>query len=251
MRFKKCAAIFILFIIATMQACNQAPAKKPVFVIVHGAWGGGWAFKKVDSLLTEKGCIIYRPTLTGQGERVHLYNEEVGLQTHIDDIVNTILFENLHDVILVGHSYGGMVVTGVADSIPDRIKEIIYVDAFLPDSGDNVSSQWNNHTVSLDSISRDGILFPPWLKPGSPLPHDVPQPLKTFTDKIVLKHPSPAVPAIYILTVAAGTQPGDDDFAPQAAKARKKGIKVLQLQAEHNPQWSAPEAFAEMLYQNR
>ena len=113
----------------------NAQTPKPVYVIVHGAWGGGWAFKKVDSLMREKGCIVYRPTLTGQGEKVHLATTAVGLSTHINDVVNTILFEDLHDIILIGHSYGGMVVTGVADSLPGRIKKLIYLDAMVPENG--------------------------------------------------------------------------------------------------------------------
>src|SRR5258705_4188923 len=102
----------LLFLLVFMSATEYHPAysqttSKPIYVIVHGAWGGGWAFKKVDSLLREKGCIVYRPTLTGQGEKVHLATPEVGLATHIKDVVNLILFEDLHDIILVGHSYGG------------------------------------------------------------------------------------------------------------------------------------------------
>ena len=93
----------------------------PTFVIVHGAWGGSWAFKEVDQLLSVTGNTVYRPSLTGQGERVHLADESVGLETHIMDVVNTLIFEELDNIILVGQ-YGGMVVTGVADRLPDRIK---------------------------------------------------------------------------------------------------------------------------------
>ena len=107
-------------------------AEVHTFVIVHGAWGGGWAFREVDDMLTAQGHKVYRPTLTGQGERVHLASKDVGLETHIDDVVNTILYEELNDIILVGHSYGGMVVTGVADRIPERISHLIYLDATTP-----------------------------------------------------------------------------------------------------------------------
>src|SRR5690242_3357406 len=134
----------LLFLLSGLVADAQNP--KPVFVIVHGAWGGSWAFKKVDSLLTEKGCIVYRPSLTGQGERVHLANTEVGLQTHINDVVNMILYEDLHNIVLVGHSYGGMVITGVADSVADRIKTIIYLDAFVPESGESAATMGNSNS---------------------------------------------------------------------------------------------------------
>ena len=105
------------------------------FVIVHGAWGGGWAFREVDRLLRAEGHTVYRPTLTGQGERNHLANEAIDLDLHIQDVVNVILWEDLKDVVLVGHSYGGMVVTGVADRIPERIGCLVYLDALLPENG--------------------------------------------------------------------------------------------------------------------
>ena len=92
-----------------------------MFLFVQGAWGGGWEYKKIDSLLRAKGDIPYHLTLTGLGERVHLANTEINLTTHINDIVNVFKFEDLHDVILVGHSYGGMVISGVAEQIPKRI----------------------------------------------------------------------------------------------------------------------------------
>lgn len=202
-------------------------------------------------MMTAKGCIVYRPSLTGLGERVHLANAQIGLQTHINDVVNLILFEDLYDVILVGHSYGGMVITGVADSLPGRIKKLIYLDAFLPDSGESVMSIYPGLENYFDSLAANGFMIPPWLKPGTPLPHDVPQPLKTFTDTLSLKHRNRQPPAIYILTVEKGTDPSKDNFAAQADRARKRGMKVLQLTADHNPQWSAPEDLSEMLYQNK
>ncbi len=118
---------------------SAPPAKHYTYVIVHGAWGGGWDWRAVDSLLTRNGHHVQRVTLTGLGERHHLASPNVGLYTHIEDVVNTILWENLHDVVLVGHSYGGMVISGVADRVPDRIKRLVYVDALLPDSGESVS----------------------------------------------------------------------------------------------------------------
>ncbi|MBI6116566.1 alpha/beta fold hydrolase [Salegentibacter maritimus] len=123
---KYCRFLLIYAIVTiSFQTSYSQTNNKSVFVLVHGTWGGGWAFKQVDSLLTENGNVVYRPTLTGQGERVHLSSPEIGLKTHITDIVNTILYEDLHDVILVGHSYGGMIITGVADTIPERIKKLI------------------------------------------------------------------------------------------------------------------------------
>ena len=114
------------------------------FVIVQGAWGGSWAFKEVDQLLSATGNTVYRPSLMGQGERLHLADESVGLETHIIDVVNTLLFEEFDNIILVGHSYGGMVVTGVANRLPDRIKKLVYLDAFVPEHNETVNEIFVN-----------------------------------------------------------------------------------------------------------
>src|SRR6476659_6394160 len=165
-----------------------AQSTKPTIVIVHGAWGGAWAFRKVDSELREKGYNVYRPELTGLGERVHLSRPDIGLSTHIEDVVNMILFEDLHDIILVGHSYGGMVITGVADRVPDRIKRLIYVDAFAPNDGEGLMSIFGDRNEFLKKMIKGDYIVPPWVKPDQPLPHDEPQPLKTFTEPEVLKN---------------------------------------------------------------
>jgi pimeloyl-ACP methyl ester carboxylesterase len=205
----------------------------------------------VDSLLREKGYNVYRPSLTGLGERVHLASPDVGLSTHINDVVNMILFEDLRDITLVGHSYGGMVITGVADRVPDRIRRLIYVDALLPEDGDSVESLTSARGAWIKQMTQGSFIVPPWVKPDQPPPKDVPQPLKTFTEAIVLKNKAARqIPATYILTVEAGKKPEDDDFAPQAARARARGWPVLQLTADHNPQWSAPEALVELLDKN-
>src|SRR6266581_8353539 len=159
---------------------------KPTIVIVHGAWGGSWAFRKVEALLREKGFNVYRPQLTGLGERVHLSRPDIGLSTHIDDVVNTILFEDLHDIILMGHSYGGMVITGVADRVPDRIRRLVYVDAFVPNDGESVMSLVATRGDWLKPMIKGDYIVPPWVKPEQPLPPDVPQPLKTFPHPLAL-----------------------------------------------------------------
>jgi pimeloyl-ACP methyl ester carboxylesterase len=222
---------------------------KPTIVIVHGAWGGAWAFRRVESLLREKGDNVYRPQLTGLGERVHLATPDVGLSTHINDVVNMILFEDLHDVILVGHSYGGMVITGVADRVPDRIRRLVYLDAFAPNDGESVMSLNAARGANwLKPMIKGDYIVPPWVKPDQAPPKDVPQPLKTFTEPLVLKNKTAQqIPTTYILTAEKGHKPEDDDFASQAARAKERGWTVWQLEADHNAQWSAPEALAEML----
>ncbi|WP_301927787.1 alpha/beta fold hydrolase [Ferruginibacter sp.] len=239
------------FLVIAIMVCGMVSAQssaKPVYVIVHGAWGGSWAFKKVDSLLTEKGAVVYRPSLTGQGERVHLATTSVGLDTHIRDVVNMILYEDLHDVILVGHSYGGMVVTGVADSLPGRIKKLIYLDAFVPENGESVSSIQGSRADGIKKMVVNGFIVPPWVKAGQAPPKDVPHPYKTFTDAISLTNKERLkIPTAYILTVEKGKEAKDDDFAAQAERAKKKGWPILVLEADHNAQWSAPEALVDML----
>jgi pimeloyl-ACP methyl ester carboxylesterase len=255
MRIKRIAIIYCLILLsaeaftaANAQAQKTDTPAKPTIVIVHGAWGGSWAFRKVEALLREKGFNVYRPQLTGLGERVHLARPDIGLSTHIDDVVNTILFEDLHDVILMGHSYGGMVITGVADRVPDRIRRLVYVDAFVPNDGESVMSFGRARVDWLKPMIKGDFIVPPWVKPEQPPPHDVPQPLKTFTEPIALKNKAALkLPATYILTVEAGKEAKDDDFWPHAQRARERGWPVLQLTADHNAQWSAPEALVEML----
>jgi pimeloyl-ACP methyl ester carboxylesterase len=108
------------------------------YVLVHGAWGGSYGWHKVRPPLLQAGHQVFTPSLTGLGERAHLASAEVNLSTHIQDVYNAIWYEDLSDIILVGHSYGGMVVTGVADRMPERIKHLVYLDAFLPADGQSL-----------------------------------------------------------------------------------------------------------------
>src|SRR5262249_60862367 len=104
------------------------PSGGSTIVIVHGAWGGSWAFRQVEQLLTARGHRVYRVALTGLGERVHLATPEVGLSTHIDDVVNHLVFDDLKDVVLVGHSYAAMRCARAADRVPERIRRLVYLD---------------------------------------------------------------------------------------------------------------------------
>ena len=108
------------------------------YVLVHGGWDGGWAWRSVARELQAAGHEGFTPTLTGSGERVHLASPEIDLETHILDIVNVLHYENLHDVILVGISGGGMAITGAAERVPERIGHLIYLDAFAPQDGQSI-----------------------------------------------------------------------------------------------------------------
>jgi pimeloyl-ACP methyl ester carboxylesterase len=233
----------------TLPATEPAtPAPPPVLVSVHGAWAGGWQMKKVAPLLEAKGWQIYRPSLSGLGEHFNTARADIGLATHIDDIVNFILFENLHEVVLLGHSYGGMVITGVADRIPERIRRLVYLDAFVPENGESLLSIRKAGAPEFEKLAKDGFIIPGWVKPDKPFPKDVPHPLKTFTDPIVLNNPAAAkIPATYILTVEKGKRPEDDDFFAAAERARARGWPVIIMEGDHVVNWRQPEATAELL----
>ena len=133
-------------------------------VLVHGGTSGGWAWKPIASKLRDKGHEVYTPTLTGLGERVHLLTREIGLDTQIADIVNVLVFEDLHDVILVGHSLAGMIITGVADQVPERISKLIYLDSFLPENGESIMDltlpEMRKTIDQMVQTQGEGWLFP-------------------------------------------------------------------------------------------
>ncbi len=112
--------------------------KQRAFVLVHPAWHGGWCWKKVVPLLRTRGHDVFTPTLTGLGERSHLARPDIGLEAHVGDVVGVLKHEDLRDVVLVGHSSSGAVITGVADRVPDHIGHIVYLDAFVPADGQSV-----------------------------------------------------------------------------------------------------------------
>ncbi|WP_347557379.1 alpha/beta hydrolase [Robbsia sp. KACC 23696] len=103
----------------------------PTIVLVHGAWHGGWCYSRVAQILRRKGYDVFTPTFTGLGERSHLASAAINASTHVRDVLNVIAFEGLDDVVLVGHSYGGSIITAVADAIPEKIRSLVYLDAFI------------------------------------------------------------------------------------------------------------------------
>src|ERR1700731_1943803 len=170
------------------------------FVLVHGAWHGGWCWQRVIPLLEAAGHEVYAPTLTGLAERASELSPEVGLDTHILDIVGLLEEKNLHGVILVGHSYAGMVITGVVDQVPERIAHLVYLDTFVPRDGESMANispmvkgwlrrQAQAHGDGYKVASRGtyGVTTEPdrsWV-----LKSVTPQPLKTFEQPLHLKNP--------------------------------------------------------------
>jgi pimeloyl-ACP methyl ester carboxylesterase len=128
------ASIASVAAVVAVRAADQP--EKYTYVIVHGATAGGYEWKETGKYLLENDHTVYRVTLTALGERSHLSAEGVNLTTHINDVVNTILFEDLHDVVLTGHSYGGRVITGVMNRIPERIRHVMFFDASVPEDGE-------------------------------------------------------------------------------------------------------------------
>ncbi|MCK0148180.1 alpha/beta hydrolase [Arenibacter sp. F26102] len=249
--------LFVLMLIATFIGKGQTTKVDHVnlqktdtpltFLFVHGAWGGGWEYAKMDSILTKKGHNVFHPTLTGLGERVHLANKEINLTTHITDIVNVIKFENLESIILVGHSYGGMVISGVAENIPERIDQLIYLDAFVPNDGESVESingeeVWN---VMIVPKINDGFVLYPFGPTKATPPTDVPQPLKTFTEALTIKNPLvKKIPTSFILMK-------EDEKATfeewGAKKALLNGWKIYEMEGGHYAMRDQPEKLVEKL----
>lgn len=164
------------------------------YVLVHGAWGGSYGFRRIRPLLRAQGHEVFTPSLTGIGERSHLTGPLVSLSTHVLDVVNTVLYEDLRDIVLLGFSYGGMVVTGALDAIGDRVRELVYLDAFVPDDGQSVTS------IAAGRAVPQG-LGAPWFIPPSDREYDTPeiaafsqprrtaQPARTFSEPVRLAVP--------------------------------------------------------------
>ncbi len=140
-----------------------------VFVLVHPAWHGGWFWKKVAPLLRQRGHTVFTPTLTGLGERSHLARPDIGLDVHVTDIVNVFKYEDLRDVVLVGHSSSGAVITGVADRVPSQISLVVYLDAFVPEDGqavlDLITPERRQMMEALVKAEGDGWLLPRFAPP--------------------------------------------------------------------------------------
>jgi pimeloyl-ACP methyl ester carboxylesterase len=127
-----------------------------VFVLVHGAWGGAHGFRKVRGPLQAAGHEVFTPSLTGIGERAHLTSPQVCLTTHVTDVVNTVLYEDLRDIVLPGFSYGGFVVTGALEHMAERVRHLVYLDAFVPGDGDTVEDL--NGTGTGQSVIGRGVI---------------------------------------------------------------------------------------------
>lgn len=226
------------------------------FVLVHGAWHGGWCWDRVAPLLRDAGHEVHAPTLTGLSERAHLLSPTVGLDTHVEDVVRLIDILDLRDVVLVGHSYAGQVITAVADRRLDAIARRIYLDAFVPEHGETAVSL-QPETVAhhwSESAATQGF---GWLVPVRKLevlgvtdqadvdwltPRLTPHPWRTYTDPLLLTGAVERVPAAFIECVAWMRV-----FQSQAERARAKGWPVCELATGHEAMVTAPGELAAAL----
>jgi pimeloyl-ACP methyl ester carboxylesterase len=225
------------------------------YVLVHGGWTGGWVWQQIARYLQQAGHEVYRPTLTGLGERVHLASPEVGLETHIKDVENLILFENLSDVILVGYSYSGIVVTGVADRVADRLSQLVYFDAFVPENGQTMAEIVGPDVMqALRDVANtygDG-----WQFPHDPPDADrrTPHPLKPNLEPLILQNPAAqAIPRTFICCTVI-SDPPPPILRPIVEKARElkndPNWRYYELDAGHGEFWAThPREAADLLLQ--
>ena len=237
------------------------------FVLVHPAWFGGWCWKKVAPLLRAAGHAVLTPTLTGLGERAHLLDHGVDLLTHVEDVVNTLVYEDLEDVVLVGNSSAGMVVSGAADRAPERVAEVVYLDAFVPEDGESVfdllTPERRAGMEALVETEGDGWLVPriappPWeeILPGLwhitdpadlvwALPRMRAVPIGHLARPVRLVNGAVGqLPRSYVRCTRFPT-PTFDRYAQQAQEAQ--GWRYRELDCSHLPSITCPGELAAVL----
>lgn len=226
------------------------------FVLVHGAWHGGWCWRRVSDLLEGKGHKVFAPTLTGLGERSHLMQAGINVSTHVTDVVNVLKWERLYDVVLCGHSYGGFVVSGVAEQAADRIGSIVFLDAFVPQNGESmasITSQAVRDSLKLAG-ERGEIGVPP--RPAKAfLVNDTdqdwvdsltgPQPIETMTEPVTITGARDRIGKKSYIRAGAYPNPGfDQAFARVKAD---KTWRTYEVPCGHDVMVDMPERLAEIL----
>lgn len=235
-------------------------ARKATYVLVHGAGHGGWCYQRVARLLRAEGHEVYTPTLTGLGERGHLLTPEVGLDTHIADIVAVLEHEDLHDVILAGHSYGGIVITGAADRALDRVGQLVFLDAAVLYDGESLADITPAIAAMYEEMKPvDGIELVLW--PDQPIARAIygvddeadwawmaerlrPHPWRAFTERLVLRQPEAVARLPRTLINCPGT------LARRVGESLDRyhiGDRVWEIDTGHDLMITEPEKTAEML----
>jgi pimeloyl-ACP methyl ester carboxylesterase len=227
------------------------------YVLVHGAWSGAHGFRRVRPALHAAGHEVFTPNLTGLGERVHLASPQVNLTTHIHDVVNTVLYEDLTDIVLLGFSYGGVVVAGALDHLGDRVRELVFLEAFVPDDGDSMAGLLGRSPSGPIEVGE------PWLVPPVAREFDdpgeaafanarrTPQPIGCFTEPVRLSRPLEAwsFGRTYVKATAdAPDAPGAQAFWAAARRARSSTRwRYREIATNHMVPNNRPQELAEML----
>lgn len=220
------------------------------FVLVHGAWYGGWCWRDVAPPLRAAGHEVLTPTLTGLGERASEFREDIGLRTHVEDVVDLLRRADLRDVVLVGHSYAGLVVREAADREPERIARLTLVDAWAGRDGESIDSLAPEFFRNwVESITTDGAIpVPPASSVGVTEPDQVawlesrltPQPRRTFSEPTRLTGAVEAIPCRAVLCTPPGPMPFGE-------LARGFGWKTVELESGHDAMTGAPAQLARIL----
>ncbi len=230
------------------------------FVLLHGAWHGGWCWEWVADILRARGHQVTTPTQTGVGERQHLLSADITLETFVRDLENHLIFEDLTDVVLVGHSFGGCAITGVADRLAGRVRALIYLDSLMPRSGEAPFDQYAADIVAqrldLAKSTTGGLALPPpepaalglfeqdqidWV-----MPRLTPHPIRTYQTAITYEGvPGNGLPTNYILC----SDPLYPALAPSREFVQQVGMPIHELATGHDAMVSAPKATADLLEQ--
>lgn len=227
------------------------------FVLVHGAWHGAWCWRRVSDRLADAGHRVWVPTLSGLADRAHLLSPGITLQTHVDDVARLVQWENLESIVLVGHSYGGMVVTGATEALGSRVRSLVYLDAFVPDTGESVvsiSGPSTEERLKNAAASSNGLSLPaypakafgvsdadaPWVESKM-----TPQPYKTFTESIGSVTARDRVPKKTYIRTANFPSAAFDGFVRRYTG--QPGWKVVTLQEGHNLMITRPDEATSLL----
>lgn len=221
------------------------------FILVHGAWHGSWCWARVREALQRQGHTVFTPTLTGVGERAHLLSPSVDLETQTLDVLNLIRWEDLSDFVLCGHSYGGMIVTGVADRVPERVRSLVYLDAFVPEHGqslvefapigeEQLVEGWKCKPISAESFGVN-LTDRAWVDRQCTL-HSV----ACFRQPVQLTGALAAIKRVSY-GYATGWAGGHSPFLPFYEKAKSRGWQTSELAGGHDLMLDQPDAVTDLL----
>ena len=223
------------------------------FVLVHGSWAGGWQWRPVRERLEAHGHRVLAPTLSGMADRHHVVADDMGLHTHVEDVRALLVWEDLRDVVLVGHSYGGMVVTGAAAAQGARLSHLVYLDAFLPRADE---AAWDVLPWQREAFQELRLPEKPWLiRPvdqktffpelGEDFDAELltPMPIATHTEAVGAAPEPGAIPSTYVHATAPAY------FDDSAARAAADGMRVVDVAAGHYVHWTHADVVADLLHE--